>query len=133
MMFNVYEGLLKPAPDGTLLPAIAERYDITEDGRSYTFYLRPGVKFHNGQTVTTADVRYSLERLMGTQTGQPLSSYFTKVEAVETPDAERIILKLKLMLRLNNLTTASIIPKDYQELNTHPIGPPGIRRASGYY
>src|SRR5690554_6074856 len=61
MMFNVYEGLLKPAPDGTLLPAIAERYDITEDGRSYTFYLRPGVKFHNGQTVTTADVRYSLE------------------------------------------------------------------------
>jgi peptide/nickel transport system substrate-binding protein len=124
MMFNVYEGLLKPAPDGTLLPAIAERYDITEDGRSYTFYLRPGVKFHNGQTVTTADVRYSLERLMGTQTGQPLSSYFTKVEAVETPDAERIILKLKEVdaALLNNLTTASIIPKDYQELNTHPIG-----------
>ncbi len=80
MMFNVYEGLLKPAPDGTLLPAIAERYSIAEDGLAYTFYLRPGVKFHNGQTVTAADVQYSLERLMGAHTGQPLSPFFTKIE-----------------------------------------------------
>lgn len=124
MMFNVYEGLLKPAPDGTLLPAIAEHYTMAADGRSYTFYLRPGVKFHDGKTVTTADVQYSLERLMGTHTGQALSPFFTKVEAVETPDAKRVILKLKEVdaSLLSNLTTASIIPKEHQDLNTQPIG-----------
>lgn len=124
MMFNVYEGLLKPAPDGTLLPAITERYSVAEDGRLYTFYLRPGVKFHNGQTLTAADVQYSLERLMGTHTGQPLSPFFTKVESVEAPDPKRVILKLKEVdaSLLSNLTTASIIPKDYQDLNTRPIG-----------
>ncbi|MBA2132735.1 ABC transporter substrate-binding protein [Capillibacterium thermochitinicola] len=124
VMFNVYEGLLKPAPDGTLLPALAERYTVSADGLTYTFYLRPGVKFHNGQTVTTADVQYSLERLMGTRTGQPLSPFFVKVESVEVPDAARIILKLKEVdaSLLSNLTTASIVPKDYQNLNTQPIG-----------
>ncbi len=127
MMFNVYEGLLKPAPDGSLLPALAERYSVSEDGLTYTFSLRPGVKFHNGKPVTAADVKYSLERLMGTATGQPLSPFFTKVQAVETagtPGAQKVILRLKApdAALLSNLTTAMIIPEDYQELNTRPVG-----------
>ncbi|NLW55077.1 MAG: ABC transporter substrate-binding protein [Firmicutes bacterium] len=124
MMFNVYEGLLKPAPDGSLLPALAERYSVTEDGLTYTFYLRSGVKFHSGKPVTATDVKYSLERLMGTQTGQPLSPFFAKVEAVETPEAQKVILRLKEVdaALLSNLTTAMIIPKDHLDLNTQPIG-----------
>lgn len=124
IMFNVYEGLLKPTPDGSLLPALAERYTVTEDGLVYTFYLRPGVKFHNGQPVTVADVKYSLERLMGTETGEPLSPFFSKVVAVEAPDERKIILKLKEVdaSLLSNLTTAAIVPKGHRELNTRPVG-----------
>ncbi|MGC9321067.1 MAG: ABC transporter substrate-binding protein [Kosmotogaceae bacterium] len=56
MMFNVFEGLLKPDPDGTVIPAVAESYSISEDGMIYTFALRSGVKFHDGSMVTVDDV-----------------------------------------------------------------------------
>lgn len=47
-MFNLFEGLVKPNSKGELIPAVAERYQLSEDGRTYTFTLREGVKFHNG-------------------------------------------------------------------------------------
>ena len=62
IMFNVFEGLMKPTPEGDLTPAVAEKYEVSEDGTVYTFTLRQGVKFHNGETVTADDVVYSLER-----------------------------------------------------------------------
>ena len=62
VMFNVFEGLMKPTPDGDLTPAIAEKYEVSEDRRTYTFHLREGVQFHNGETVTAEDVVYSIQR-----------------------------------------------------------------------
>jgi peptide/nickel transport system substrate-binding protein len=123
MMFNVYEGLVKPASDGTLHPAVAEKYTISEDGLTYTFILRKGIKFHNGREVTTKDVKYSLERLMGTHTGKPLSSFFQKVLTVQAPDDQRIIIKLKEVdASLLSSLKAAIIPKDNPDPNTNPIG-----------
>lgn len=60
-MFNLFEGLVKPNSKGELIPAVAERYQLSEDGRTYTFTLREGVKFHNGATVTAEDVVYSID------------------------------------------------------------------------
>ncbi|HBK67517.1 MAG TPA: ABC transporter substrate-binding protein [Firmicutes bacterium] len=123
MMFNVYEGLLKPTPEGGLSPAIADSYSISQDGLTYTFILRKGVKFHHGKEVTADDVKFSLERLMGTHTGKPLSPFFEKVKTIETPDSRRVIIKLKEVdaSLLSNLTVA-IVPQDNLNLNTHPIG-----------
>ena len=59
VMFNVFEGLMKPTPDGDLTPAIAESYTVSEDRKTYTFTLREGVQFHNGDTVTAEDVVWS--------------------------------------------------------------------------
>ena len=56
VLFNLFEGLVKPNSKGELIPAVAERYQLSEDGRTYTFTLREGVKFHNGATVTAEDV-----------------------------------------------------------------------------
>ena len=55
-MFNVFEGLMKPTPNGDLTPAIAESYEVSEDRMTYTFHLREGVQFHNGKTVTAEPV-----------------------------------------------------------------------------
>ena len=62
LLFNVFEGLVKPTPDGDLIPAVAESYELSDDLMTYTFKLRPGVKFHNGQEVTLEDALWSLKR-----------------------------------------------------------------------
>ena len=56
ILFNVYEGLYKPDSNGNLVPAVASDCVISEDGLVYTFTLRDGVKFHNGNLVTVEDV-----------------------------------------------------------------------------
>ncbi|MDD4478485.1 MAG: ABC transporter substrate-binding protein, partial [Mesotoga sp.] len=76
MMFNVFEGLLKPDSKGNVVPAIAESYSISPDGLTYTFKLREGVKFHNGREVTMTDVLYSFNRLKGSGEVRGLSSDF---------------------------------------------------------
>ncbi|XOK59097.1 ABC transporter substrate-binding protein [Paenibacillus elgii] len=123
MMFNVYEGLLKPNEKGEIYPAIAKSYDIAPDGLTYTFKLREGVKFHNGNAVTAEDVKYSYERLAGKETGKPLSPAFASVQSIEVPDAATVVIKLKE----NNASfltslTASVIPKGYQDSNKKPVG-----------
>lgn len=65
MLFNLYEGLLKQNPDGSLREAIAESYTISEDSTEYVFTLREGVLFHDGSPVTAEDVVYSYQRLSG--------------------------------------------------------------------
>ncbi len=62
LLFNVFEGLVKPTPDGDLVPAVAESYTLSDDLMTYTFKLRPHVKFHNGQEVTLEDALWSLTR-----------------------------------------------------------------------
>lgn len=123
VLFNIYEGLLKPNEKGELLPAIAESYEVSPDGLTYTFKLRGGVKFHNGNAVTAEDVKFSYSRLAGLNTGKPLQSAFEGVSSVESPDSSTIVIKLKE----NNssfLTALSgaVIPNGYEDSNKNPIG-----------
>ena len=60
ILFNIYEGLVKPDEEGNLNDAVAESHSISEDGKVYTFKLRNGVKFHDGTTVTAEDVKDSI-------------------------------------------------------------------------
>ena len=64
VMFNVYEGLVKPTSEGNIVPAVASDVNVSDDGLTYTFQLRQGVKFHNGDTVDMQDVLFSLNRRM---------------------------------------------------------------------
>ena len=62
VLFNVFEGLVKPDADGNLVPAVAERWEISGDQIAYTFYLRSGVRFHDGSEVTALDVAWSIDK-----------------------------------------------------------------------
>ena len=87
VLFNIFEGLVKPDTDGNLIPAIAEEYTVNETADTYTYTLREGVRFHNGKTVTVGDVVYSLSRAAGLETGEPLVSELSGVKAVEDTPA----------------------------------------------
>ncbi|MDN5341934.1 MAG: peptide/nickel transport system substrate-binding protein [Oceanotoga sp.] len=124
MMFNVFEGLLKPSPDGKVIPAVAESYTVSDDGLEYTFKLRKNIKFHNGEIVTVEDVLYSLNRLKGNDKDSALSSDFQKyVESIDSPDSQTI--KVRLNTRNSDFLVkfvAAIVPKKVNLLNDNPIG-----------
>ncbi|WP_269919537.1 ABC transporter substrate-binding protein [Caldifermentibacillus hisashii] len=123
VMFNIYEGLLKVNTEGGLNPAIAESYEISEDGLTYTFKLRKGVKFHDGKELTAKDVVYSYSKLAGLETGEPLSSSFASVEKIESPDDHTVVITLKEnAVGFLTAVTAAIIPENYEDSNTKPIG-----------
>ncbi len=123
VLFNVYEGLVKPDTDGNLQPAIASDYTISDDAKVYTFTLRDGVKFHDGSVVTVADVKYSIERNAGTDGTDPLISAFSNIESVETPDDSTIVLTLKeANTEFLAYMTVAIIPANNQDPEGNPIG-----------
>ena len=62
VLFNLFEGLVKPTSDGSLIPAVASAYEESEGGKIYTFTLRDGVKFHDGSLVTAEDVKFSIDK-----------------------------------------------------------------------
>lgn len=123
ILFNMYEGLVKPDSDGNLVDAIAESHTISEDGTVYTFKLRQGVKFHDGSLVTAEDVKYSLDRCAGTSTGEPLVAAFSSIESVNIVDDEtvEVVLNAPDMEFLAYLTEA-IIPASNEDPAGNPIG-----------
>lgn len=90
ILFNIFEGLVKPDKNGDLMKAIASDYTVSEDGLIYTFTLREGVKFHNGNTVTAEDVKYSLERASGLLDGTPLISSLSVLTGVGIIDEKTV-------------------------------------------
>lgn len=123
VLFNIFEGLVKPDSNGDLTEAIAEKYEISEDAKVYTFTLRDGVKFHNGNAVTAEDVKYSIERCADTSNGEPLVSAYSIIESVNILDDKtvEIVLSEPNTEFLAYMTTA-ILPKDYDKTETEPIG-----------
>ena len=111
ILFNVFEGLVKPDENGNLIPAVAVSYSISSTGDTFTFTLRDGVKFHNGKTVTVEDVVYSIERVAGKGSDKPLIAQFSAVQSVEAPDSKTVVIKTaEPYLEFLSYLTAAIIP-----------------------
>lgn len=125
VLFNLFEGLMKASPDGGVIEAVASDYEVSEDGTIYTFTLREGVKFHNGEAVTVEDVVYSLERCAGSENdGTPLISAFSNVTGISAPDASHVVVTLaEPSLEFINSMTAAVIPAGSGSTQaTSPVG-----------
>lgn len=122
VLFNVYEGLVKPDTHGNLVPAVASEYSISDTGDTFTFTLRDGVLFHNGNTVTVKDVVYSISRAAGLETGTPLIDGFDAVASVEATDDKTVVVNLtEPNIEFLALLTAGIIP-DGNDPTTEVVG-----------
>ncbi len=112
VLFNIYEGLLKPDTEGNLVPAVAEDYTVNDTADEYTFTLREGVRFHDGSEVTVGDVVYSLTRAAGLDTGEPLMATLANVAAVEAADDHTVVVTLSAPdVEFPAYMTAAIIPE----------------------
>jgi peptide/nickel transport system substrate-binding protein/oligopeptide transport system substrate-binding protein len=80
---NVFDGLVEFDPDLNVVPAIARRWKIARDYRTYTFQLREGVKFHHGREVTADDFVYSFSRILNPQTKSPIAPFFLHIQGAE--------------------------------------------------
>jgi peptide/nickel transport system substrate-binding protein len=91
---NVFEGLTRFGPDGAVNPGLAESWDISEDGTVYTFTLRSGVTFHDGEAMTAEDVVFTLDRARaeGSTNAQP--ALFANIVSVEATDDTTVVVTL---------------------------------------
>jgi len=94
ILLNVFEGLVMPGTDGTVIPALAESYEVSEDGKTYTFTIRKGVKFHNGNDMDIKDVEFSLNYMSGKLGNAPTEALFENIEKIEVLDDSHIVIHL---------------------------------------
>ncbi|MGH6781543.1 MAG: ABC transporter substrate-binding protein, partial [Sphingomonadaceae bacterium] len=123
-VLQLVEGLVGYAEDGTVGPLLAEKVEMSADGKAYTFALRKGVKFHNGAELTSADVVWSWNRYMDPKTEWRCLSEFDgrnglKVEAIEAPDAHTVVMRINTpnalfldALARTDCAMAAVIHKD---------------------
>ncbi len=123
VLFNIFEGLVKPDADGNFVNALASDYEVSDDAKVYTFTLRDGVKFHNGQAVTAEDVKYSIERCADTSNGDPLVSAYSIIESVNILDDKTVEIRLsEPNTEFIAYMTTAILPADYDKQATEPVG-----------
>src|SRR5205814_2505565 len=91
VLYGLHDALVKPMPAGINTPSLAESWTASKDGLTYDFVIRKGVKFHNGEPVTAADVKFSFERYKGA--GAKLLK--ERVREIQLLDAGRVRFVLK--------------------------------------
>lgn len=129
--FNVFDNVVARRPDGQLYPMLATEWEAIDD-TTWEFKLRDDVTFHNGDPLTSADIKFSIERTYDPDAQTVVASVFASVESIETPDDYTVRFITKEIDPLLDARLASyggqILPKNYfeevgaDEFGRHPIG-----------
>ncbi|HCS57433.1 MAG TPA: ABC transporter substrate-binding protein, partial [Gordonia polyisoprenivorans] len=125
---NVFDTLVEPNEQLQMVPALAQRWEVSPDATRWTFTLRPGVQFHNGDPLTANDVVYSYRRIIDQQLAS--SWRLENVATVEAPDAQTVVLTTKspspnLLANIGGFKGMAIVNRrnvESGEITTRPIG-----------
>ena len=123
LMFNVYEALYKVAPSGDYEPALATAYTVSDDGLTYRFTLREGVKFHNDAVLTAADVVYSFNTCREKSVDKNVKAALQNVAEVKA-DGNTVTMTLTAPNSdfLVYVGSVYIVPDSYSDQATKPVG-----------
>ena len=126
-LYNIYETLTKINEDGSTSPLLAESWTASPDLKTYTFKLRKGVKFQNGEPFNSAAVKFSFERNAAPTSTNKDKSLFQAFEKVETPDADTVVITVKhsepnLPFLLGQASGSIVEPKSAATNVTQPVG-----------
>nr|WP_323779862.1 ABC transporter substrate-binding protein [Amylibacter sp.] len=124
---NVFEGLTRFGSDGSVNPGLAESWDISEDGLTYTFHLHSGVKFHDGTDMDAEDVVFSLDRARAEDSANAQKALYTDIASVEAvdPATVKITLSVPNGAMLFNLAWGDAVivaPESIENIKQMPIG-----------
>jgi peptide/nickel transport system substrate-binding protein len=126
--YNILEGLTKIREDGSVVPLLAESWTMDPDGKSYTFRLKKGVKYHDGETFDASDVKYSFERAKEDKsTNKAKKAVFDNISSITVADPHTVILTLNnadgnFLFRLGENTAVILDPKSAGDTATKPVG-----------
>ena len=126
-LYNVYETLTKVKEDGTAAPLLAESWTISPDVKTYTFKLRKGVKFQNGEPLNAEAVKFSFERSAAPASTNKDKSLFQSIASIATPDADTVVVTMKnpepnLPFLLGQAPASIVEPKSAETNGTKPVG-----------
>ena len=127
VLYNVFETLTKINSDSRTTPLLAESWTTSPDLKTWTFKLRRGVKFHNGEAFDASTVKFSFERAVAKESTNKDKATFANIERIDTPDAATVVLNLKngdpdLLFKLGQATAIMVEPKSVATNNTQPNG-----------
>jgi len=124
---NIFEGLTRYQPDGSIAPGLAESWRISDDGTVYTFKLRDGVTFHDGSAFTAEDVKFALDRARAEDSTNAQKALFAGIAdvAVIDPTTVEITLSAPNGGFLTNLAWGDAVivaPESVDQAATAPVG-----------
>jgi peptide/nickel transport system substrate-binding protein len=127
VQYNVFETLTKINADGSVGPLLAERWEVSPDLRTTTFYLRKGVKFSNGEPFNAQAVKYSFERAAGEKSTNKDKRTFAAMESVRAVDDHTVVIINKepdpdFPFLMGQATAIIVEPKSVDTNATKPVG-----------
>lgn len=93
--YALYEAVITNDPDGNFVPQIAEKWEVSPDGKQITFHIRPGLKFHTGAPLDAKAIKDVYDTIQDPKSGSPLASLFAPVASTEAPDETTVVLTMK--------------------------------------
>ncbi len=124
---NVFEGLTRFMGDGSVVPGLAESWEISDDGLTYTFKLHSGVTFHDGTTMDADDVKFSLDRINADDSANAQKALFSAISEVKVLDPTTVEIKLSepngnLLFNLAWGDAVIVAPESIDNIKQLPIG-----------
>ena len=124
---NVFEGLTRIGPSGEVQPALAESWEISDDGKTYTFHLRSGVTFHDGTEFDADDVKFSLDRARAEDSANAQKGLFAAIDTVEVVDAATVTITLTqpqgaFLYNLGWGDAVMVAPESAETNKDNPVG-----------
>lgn len=127
--YNVYQHLAQLAPNGKVVPVLASKWTVSKTGTVYTFTLRPGVTFSNGDPLTPADVVYSINRVTAAGSQYPYKNLWTGlVKSATATGTDKVVVTLahrdwQWLYTLAAYSNGEILdPSAVSTISTHPVG-----------
>ena len=126
-LYNIFETLTKINPDSTVSPLLAERWEVSPDLRSYTFFLRKGVKFSNGEPFNAQSAAFSFKRAGAEKSTNKDKRTFATMESVTAVDDHTLVIVNKeldpdFLFMMGQATSSMVEPKTADTNATKPVG-----------
>lgn len=124
---NIFEGLTRFMGDGSVVPGLAESWEISDDGLVYTFKLHNAVKFHDGTTMDGEDVKFSIDRARAEDSTNAQKALFAGIASVDVVDPQTVRITLSepngnFLFNLAWGDAVIVAPESIDNIKTNPVG-----------